>query len=401
MRWNATTKGLLGLALAHAVLECNCGVWPVFKHLAGLDLYWAGAIATFTMATASLLQPAFGHWADGGRARKMVVFGTGLTLLMALLGPLHRVLSDSHPVLLYAAFALLIMIARLGHSMFHPAGALLTGDLFHGNRALGLGYFAALGWAGYGLSQVTFSEVYVATGGHSELLLLLSVPLVAAVALWCPRDKPHEESNRDSIRTKARAFWGMRRSVGLLFAATTLVCAANMGLFFLFPELLASKGYTGWIVNGGAFAFLVAGMAAGVLVGGHLAEHFGMRALLLLSVALNFAVFEAFVQVGALPVPLLLAVCGVAGTCMGLVQPLPVALGQALEPRNASLVSGLLMGWTWVLGSFSPLVVAFLARELGTSDALSVYGLLNLAALGCTMALVRRLPSLTGPAGAA
>jgi MFS family permease len=230
------------------------------------------------------------------------------------------------------------------------------------------------------------------------------VPLVAAVALWCPRDKPHEESNRDSLRTKARAFWGMRRSVGLLFVAATLVMAANTGLFFLFPELLASKGYAGWVVNGGAFAFLVMGLSVGVLAGGHLAERHGMRAILLLSVAVNFAVFEAFVQVGTLPVPLFLAVCVLAGACMGLVQPLPVALGQALEPRNASLVSGLLMGWTWVLGSFSPLVVAFLARELGTSDALSLYGLLNLAALGCTMALVRGLPSLTdsaGPAGAA
>src|SRR5689334_8631742 len=84
---SAALKTLVSLALAHLILECYAGVWPIYKHLAHIDLYTAGMIAAVSSVSASLLQPLFGVWADRGYARGMVLLGTGLTLLTVLLGP--------------------------------------------------------------------------------------------------------------------------------------------------------------------------------------------------------------------------------------------------------------------------------------------------------------------------
>jgi len=144
---SADTRTLIALGVAHALLECYSGVWPIYKKLAGLDLTKAGIVAAVTTFLSAILQPAFGHWADRGWARAMVLWGTALTFLMCLLGPIGAVLKAHGDVTLYAVLALLMLLARMGHSMFHPAGAALASVSLQGRQTAGLGIFVALGCA--------------------------------------------------------------------------------------------------------------------------------------------------------------------------------------------------------------------------------------------------------------
>ena len=41
---STTTKTFLSLVVAHMMIDCFGGIWPVFKKLAGLDLERAGLI---------------------------------------------------------------------------------------------------------------------------------------------------------------------------------------------------------------------------------------------------------------------------------------------------------------------------------------------------------------------
>ena len=165
----------------------------------------------------------------------------------------------------------------------------------------------------------------------------------------------------------------------------------------MFPEFLELKGYSGWILNGGAMACFMAGTAFGVMAGGHLADKFGARATLILSLGITFLTYQGFLLMPHVSSFTLALACFTAGLLMGAGQTLPISISQSMLPRNASMISGVMMGWSWAVGSLAPLLAACLAGKpsLGVIGALSIIGLLNLAAMGCTLCLRKTEPSHT------
>jgi hypothetical protein len=81
-----------------------------------------------------------------------------------------------------------------------------------------------------------------------------------------------------------------------------------------------------------------------------------------------------------LPVPAFILLCIVGGAFLGTVNPLGVAFGQRIAPReNVSIVSAILMGWAWCLGGTVPSIVGELYKRLGNnaSKALVLLGFAN------------------------
>lgn len=383
-------KTLIGLSIAHALLECFSGVWPVYKHLVGLDLQAAGYIAAATGFLAAALQPAFGHWADQGWSRAMVIWGTALTFLLTLLGPAGAFLTPFGPAVLYGGLSALMLLSRLGHSMFHPAGACMASQALAGRQASGLGIFVALGWAGYGLSQLTFSLAYLEADGHTELLAFPGLAFMVWIVAWCGAGHAvSRQAAGASLSEKIRGVWALRREVGVLFAILCLISACNIALFFLLPEMMEGKGYAPWIVHGGAQFLVMCGTALGVIMGGYCADRFGIRRTLVVCLALSFIAYQGFVLLPRLPVPLFMPCCVLAGFFLGAGQPLPVSMGQTLVPEHASLISGVMLGWTWTFGSLSqPLVAALSERpEMGITGALSAVGSFNFLAFLLALAV--------------
>jgi MFS transporter, FSR family, fosmidomycin resistance protein len=388
-----STKTLISLALAHTLLECFSGVWPIYKHLAQLDLTTAGLLMAITSFSASMLQPVFGHYADRGYARAMVVGGTALTGLMMLLGPIGMLMPVYGPVLTYTLFAILMMAARMGHSMFHPAGACLASEAIVGRRSAGLGAFVALGWIGVGCSQFVFSLAYLNADGHSELLLLPGALLMLWILIWCkPLPTAGESRPRVSLRRKFSETWSVRREVGVLFLILLMTSASGAALMFMFPELLEHMGYSGWVLNGGAMAFMLGGTAFGVMVGGIIADRVGMHRAMIVSLAVCCVAFNGFLLLPHLSDTAFLFVCLVTGILIGACQPLPIALSQSVMPENASMISGIIMGWTWAFAGLAPLVVASMVTRFHFSipGALSVMGLLNVLAVACAICVPLR-----------
>jgi FSR family fosmidomycin resistance protein-like MFS transporter len=381
-------KTLVALGLAHALLECFSGVWPIYKHLAGLDLRTAGLILAITGFTSSILQPVFGHWADRGDARKIVLLGTGLTFLMMFFGPVGAQMPVLGPVAVYALLALLMMVARLGHSMFHPAGAILAARALDGRHTSGLGVFVAFGWIGYGFSQAAFSAAYLYCNQHTEVLIIPGAVLLGAIALWCkPAPPPEHAQNNHSLRHKTREIWSMRREVGTLFCLMCMISITNAALYFLFPELVELKGHAGWVLNGGAQGFMLAGTALGVVLSGYCADRYGERQTLIVSMLLNIAAYQAFLVLPIMGSAAFVAVCFAAGVLTGAGTTLPIALGQKMFPRHASTISGVMMGWTWAIGNLAPLLTAELVRPLGIVNALTIMGSANVIGFFCALNL--------------
>ena len=384
-----SAKTFISLVVAHTMVDCFGGIWPVFKKLAGLDLEWAGLIAFTTGLIAMSTQPLFGLWADHGRRRQLILAGAVMSCAGMLLGSIGRNPSFALQPGGYVLMASILLTVKLGQSMFHPAGASLAGGLRHQRRSTFLSVFIAGGMMGYSASQGLFSLVYSATDGHTELLLLVGALVIGGAAVWCRPIEHRDGKSREILRTikTLRPFWGRLLALYFLLSLTS---GMHHGMAFLLPEFLEARHYPPWMVYGGGIALITCGAVLMMVPTGHLADRFGRRRLLLCTVVMSVVTYYAMVLLPTLPVPAFMAVCLIAGAFLGTTNPLGVAMGQSLSPRHSSFISGVLMGLAWALGSISTWISGYLAKQpaIGPIGALAWLGLAGVSAIVVTIALM-------------
>jgi uncharacterized protein (DUF697 family) len=94
--------------------------------------------------------------------------------------------------------------------------------------------------------------------------------------------------------------------------------------------------------------------------------------------------YHAIVSLPPMPVWCFATLCVVGGAFLGVVNPLGVSFGQHLSPENISIVSAVLMGLAWCVGSVSPSIVGLLAKHTDAHHALLWVGSVNvvMVALG-------------------
>ncbi len=379
----AAHRTFAAVAIAHFMADCFGGIWPVYKKLAGLDLSIAGNISTITLMIGTSTQPLFGIAADRRHRRRLIVLGTALTFGAMLLGPL-TIARDAGLVSVRAAYLLMfavMMAVRFGQDMFHPAGAGLAGGISSRHRSTFVAIFIACGAVGYGLSQVSFALFYKLAARHTELLLVPGLAAWVLVWRWCRPVVPPTGA-QPSLRTVLSDLRSARRPLAVLFAILALSAAVNIGMQFLMPEFIAARGYPEWVADGGAFLFLILGSALMMVPAGHLADRIGRRLMLLIMLVLAAGGYHAMVRLPHMPLIGFLALVVVAGAFLGTINPLGVAFGQHVAPRNVSMVSALMMGLAWCVGSVSPSVVGPLAERFGPVETLSWLGVINIVMIG-------------------
>jgi hypothetical protein len=132
---SAGARTFISLLAIHSLLDCYAGIWPIYKHIAGISLAAAGFMATAATITTWALQPMFGVWADRGYLRACVLGGTALTFPMMLLGPLGLHIDRMGIAISYAVMFLILFMAKLGQAAFHPAGATIAGGNINARRS--------------------------------------------------------------------------------------------------------------------------------------------------------------------------------------------------------------------------------------------------------------------------
>ncbi len=378
----------IAAVVAHVMADfMGMSVWPVYKTLAGLDVAKAGWIATIVAMSGTALQPLFGSIADRFGPRRVILLGTLLTSLALLLGPLadyQTALNRCLPTVFglsgfYLVVFIILAAGRLGQDMFHPAGAGIAGSFSVRRGSTFLAIFIAVGSIGFGLSQIVFRTVYNNFGHHTEILFLPAAILWVFVWKSCrPLETLHTE--RISLIASFRALRPMARQLTALFLILTISSGVLSGLFFLMPEFAHEKGYPAWLGQGGAFGLLIFGATVFMVPMGHLADRIGRRRTLIAMTILSAISYHAIVRL-TLPVPAFVLLCLAGGAFLGTVNPLGVAFGQRIAPRgNVSIVSAILMGWAWCLGSTIPSIAGELYEHLGhnATRALVLLGFANI-----------------------
>lgn len=360
VRHDVRVIGLVGAAhfVSHFFQLLLPPLFPLLR--AEFEVSWValGLLTSVLYATSGIGQTISGFLVDRFGAGRVLV--SGLALLagsMVLIG-----LSLSYPMLLAVA-----ALAGLGNSVFHPADyAILNGAV--SPRRLGRGYSVHtisgnLGWAAAPAFVVTLAA---AIGWRAAVMVAGLLGLGVTLLLATRR---HLLATGPPARAARARDGGFGAQVRLLltapilaaFAYFTLLSTALIGIqTFAVAALSAIYGLPLALATGALTGFLLGG-AAGILLGGVLADrttrhHRVASAGLVAGALLSLAIASASLPGGLVPV-----VLGLTGFALGATSPSRDMLVRAATPPGASgRVFGFVYSGLDVGSALTPLLLGWL-----------------------------------------
>jgi FSR family fosmidomycin resistance protein-like MFS transporter len=375
-------RGMAVVAGAHAMADCCQAAVPALLPFLIAENGWSYATASALVlggaVSSSVVQPAFGHFAD----RRSLSWLMPLGILLACTGVALAAVAPTFGL----AFAATIL-SGLGVASFHPEGSRYANYLSGSRRATGMSLFSLGGNAGFALGPLLVTPAVALLGLPGALLLVVPG---AAVALWIAIELPRLHAFRPRPgaahapgTSRAGDDWASFARLGVVIAARTLLFFGMLTFVPLyFVDVLHRSEEAG---NTALIVFLVGG-AFGTLVGGRLADRVGRRPVVLGSLALATPLTLLFLAVPAAAAMPLLFVTGAAVIASFSVT---VVLGQEYLPNRIGIASGVTLGLAIGLGGLGAPLLGLLADAEGLETMLVVAGLLPLVGVAAALTLPR------------
>jgi FSR family fosmidomycin resistance protein-like MFS transporter len=374
---------LLLLSFGHLATDMCQGalpaILPFLKAKLSLTYAMAGVIMLVSNLTSSVIQPVFGYLSD----RKEKGFLLPLGCFTAGIG-LSLVALPNH----YDLVLLLVIISGLGIASFHPEG-FKTARLFTGDKmATGLSVFTVGGNIGFAVGPLT-AILIISYLGLDYLPLMIVFSLVFLLLLFLNwrsviRVRPVSIQKDAAVTEMSK---GAYRSVGMTIAAVIMRSWTHFGImtyipFYYIDHLKGDPLYAGTLVS----VFLVGG-AIGTLAGSPLADRWGHRRYLSLSLALTSVLFPLIFVVRGLA---LFATMGAVGVAMISSFTVTIVMAQELLPQYHGMASGLMAGFAIGTGGIGVALLGVIADHCGVPVAIKSIMVLPLT--GFLISLFIRYP---------
>ncbi len=354
----ATFSIVVTLSFAHLLNDMMQSlipaIYPIIKQAYQLDFGQIGLITLAFQLTASMGQPLVGAFTDRHPQPYSLVAGMASTLVGLV-------------VLAHAgSYAMLLLGAALigsGSAVFHPESTRMARLASGGRHGFAQSMFQVGGQAGQAIGPLLAAFIVVPRGQASlswfSLVALIAMVLLLQVGLWYKRQSPAPVKPRN---TAAPLVKGARAGVALaVFLLVLLMFSKNAYTailtsyytFYLIGEFKVSVQSSQVLL----FSFLLA-QAMGSLIGGHLGDRIGRRAIIWFSI------------LGALPFTLLLPYASLGWTIvltiiigMIMASAFPAILVYALEllPGRVGMIAGMFYGVSFGLGAMSAALLGELA----------------------------------------
>ncbi len=330
-------------------------IYPNLKVQFGLNFAQVGIVTLVYQATASILQPMVGLYADR-RPTPLALPGGTLFTLAGLV-----VLSVAHG---YGVLLLGASLLGVGSSVFHPEASRVARMAAGKRHGLAQSMFQVGGNVGSAIGPLAAALVVFRWGqsslGFFALLALLSGTILWNVGRWY---KHH------GLARLHRAAAGSRGTRALSNRATVNAILILVALIFSKYVYLASLSsyYTFYLIHHFGvsvqaaqlylFVFLAA-VAVGTVIGGPIGDRIGRRYVIWASI------------LGPLPFTLLLPHVGLAWTApltivIGLILasafPAIVVFAQELLPGKVGMIAGLFFGLSFGVGGLGAALLGVLA----------------------------------------
>lgn len=365
----ANRRPPLLLSAAHALNDGYgsflVALMPLLIDRFGLSLAMAGLLSSVRGTMASFTQPLVGLAADRFGPRWLVLLGPALTCTaMALLGVLPS----------YTALAVALGLAGLGSAAFHPAAAALAGSAGEGRRGLAVSVFSAGGTIGVAVGPPLIAALVGTFGlGVTPALLLPAWGLVGLLVWRMPRVVRGLREVGLRLHTHPQA-----RQLVRLWTIAVLREFAGMSYITFLSVLWVRRG-AGVTTGGLSLTVFALSGALGGVIGGRLSDRFGRRRVIVGALLSSIPFLYLFLITDGVQSMVTLAL---GGLLLLASNPVSVAFAQELFPEHRGMVSGLVMGFAWGVGSLLITLVGYLGDLLGLEAALGIVtGLLLPAAV--------------------
>jgi MFS transporter, FSR family, fosmidomycin resistance protein len=332
-------------------------IYPVLKNAFHLNFSQLGLITLTFQATASLLQPFVGLYADRKPKPYSLPVGMGCTLIGLLL--LSRAW-NFEMILISSA------LVGVGSSVFHPESSRVARMASGGQHGLAQSLFQVGGNTGSAIGPLLAAFIVVPHGQHSiswfSVAALAAIVLLINVGHWYKRKaaaKPRAGAGpvgHHSAISSKRVFAAIVILAALVFSKYIyLVSLSNYYTFYLMSKfhlsVRASQIYL--------FLFLGA-VAAGTIIGGPVGDRIGRKHVIWWSI------------LGALPFTLALPYANlfwtsilsvVIGVILASAFSAIVVYAQELVPGKIGMISGLFFGFAFGVAGLGAALLGKLADQ--------------------------------------
>ena len=378
----ANKKALAILSAGHLCTDVNQGALPAllpfFKEALNLSYTMSGVILLSTNLTSSIIQPAFGHLSD----RRPQGWFLPLAPFIACLG-----LSVTGFISNYSLLLLCVILSGIGVASFHPEG-FKTAYFFTGDKkATGMSIFAVGGNLGIAIGPILALTLVTSFGIKGTLGMIVPGILIAIVLffnmsmLTTPVESAHKEAMKE---VKTPLSKNQKMTFFLLVSIATMRAWTQFGLvtyipFYYINYLKGNPLYAGKLVS----TYLMAG-AVGTLIGAPLADRWGHKKFLLITLTLSSPLLLlSYYSSGLITFVFL----GISGMVLISTFALTTVMAQALLPQHLGMASGMMVGFTMSAGGLGVTLLGMIADIWGVPMALKTIFILPLIGLGLSLLL--------------
>ncbi len=350
-------RSLIAATFGHFSVDMYSGMLPLIllalTDPLGLSYAQVGFVSMTYGIAGSLTQPFFGWLGDQRGNRPMAVLGVaGIAMTVGVMR-----FVDSYVVLLVLA-----IIAGLGSGAFHPQGAVLAAQTTPAQRGSAASIFMLGGNGGYSLGPMFGTAIFALAGGWMPQTLALIGLAQAALVFWLLAERQrqfHKLAHEKIVAATA-------------MAPTSLIITLTLVIFFrswtssavstYIPQVYKTLGFTNADASNILFVILFP-LAIGGLIGGTLSDRIGRKPVLIASTLLSGPALWGLLQMPG----------GVAayawgaflGVTIGASFPVTLVMAQSLIPRGLGLMSGVVLGFTFIAGAIGVAISGVMADRIG------------------------------------
>jgi FSR family fosmidomycin resistance protein-like MFS transporter len=373
---------MAGLSAGHLFTDLNQGavaaLVPFLTAERGISLAAAGALVFAATVSSSIVQPLFGIFSDKKPIPALMPLGVLLAGCgMALVG-----VAPSYPLTL-----LCVVVSGLGVAAFHPEAARFANYVSGSGRARGMSFFSVGGNAGFALGPAVTTPLVLLFGLPGSLFLALPAVAMAAVLLHeLPRMLTFRpvlgESEGEAEVEVPEHWWPFARMIAVVIVRSFVYFGMVAFVASYYERVLDVSPALG----NTALTLMLLGGAAGTLIMGPLADRFGRRTVLGISMLVLPPLIFCFTLVGPFFGMALLVLVGAAtvGT-FGVT----VVMGQEYLPGRIGLAAGITMGLSIGLGGAGAPLLGFVADSAGLSFTMMIIAALPVLGLIIALTLPR------------
>jgi FSR family fosmidomycin resistance protein-like MFS transporter len=345
-------------------------LFPVLQESMGLTFTQLGLIAFALNATSSLIQPVVGIYTD----KRPSPYALPIGLTFSLFGIIGLALAPSFWVIIVS-----VLFIGLGSAAFHPEGSRVAYMAAGNRRGLAQSIYQVGGNSGQALAPLMAAYILLPLGQKGVLWFTIvaaaAVVLLLYIAAWYKQKvketpRPHKIKKK---QTKKELETNKNNKRIIVFSISLLIFLVFARSWFHagitnFYAFYAIQNYGVSIADSQIYIFVFLGAGAvGTFFGGPLADRFGKRTMILISMLGSAPLAILLPFVGPTAAYLLIAIIGFIILSSFSVT---VVYAQELVPGRIGLVSGLIVGLAFGMGAVGSVALGLLADWIGLTNTI-------------------------------